>query len=120
MQEPELRPVPGSHAVQVDPSLQVVQLEGQEVQEEAPAREKVPFAQSAQGLVPSENLLARHWVQAPELRPNPESQAVQVEASVQFKQSLEHEVHVADPAMENVAEAQAAHAAVPPAENSLA
>ena len=48
MQVPELSPKPESQAVQAEPEVQVVQPEGQELQEEAPAAEKVPAAHAAQ------------------------------------------------------------------------
>ena len=52
MQVPELNPKPESQAVQADALVQVVQPDGQEVHEEAPATEKVPVAHEAQALVP--------------------------------------------------------------------
>ena len=56
-------------------------------------------------------------MQAPLLRPKPESQAVQADALVQVVQPLGHEVHEEAPAAEKVPVAHAAQAAEPPAEN---
>ena len=52
MQVPELNPNPESQAEQADALVQVVQPEGQELQEEAPAAEKVPLAHAAQAAEP--------------------------------------------------------------------
>ena len=59
-------------------------------------------------------------MQDPLERPKPESQAVQVEASVQVVQPVGHEVQLEAPAVEKEPVAQGAHPLEPPAENWLA
>ena len=48
VQVPELSPKPESQAVQAEPEVQVVQPEGHELQEAAPAAENEPLAHAAQ------------------------------------------------------------------------
>ena len=96
----------------------MVQPDGHEVQEAAPAIEKVPVAHAAQvAEPPAEKKLAEHCVQVPELSPKPESQAEQADALVQVVQPLGHEVHEVAPAAEKVPVAHEAQVAEPPAEN---
>ena len=120
VQDPPERPKPESQAEQVEASEQVVQPLGHVVQDEAPAAEKEPEVQAAHAAEPpAENWLAEHWVQEPELRPKPESQAEQVDASEQVVQPLGQEVQLEAPAAENEPEAQDWHPLDPPAENWL-
>ena len=56
-------------------------------------------------------------MQAPELNPKPESQAVQAELEVQVVHPDGHDEHEEAPAAENEPLAHAVQAAEPPAEN---